>query len=270
MESASVRGVSVPKVGLGTYRLSGTTCRTAVEQAIDLGYRHIDTAEYYDNQAAIGEAIAASDVPREDLFLTTKVWRTNLAHDAVLRSTRESLEKLGLDIVDLLLIHWPSQSVPIEETLSAMNQLQDEGRVRHIGVSNFSVQQLDAARDASETPILTNQVRYHPYADKQDLLEYCLANDVLLTAYSPLAKGRVADDGTLAGIGDRYDKTAAQVALRWLVQQEHVVAIPKASGRPHLAENLNVFDFSLSVEEMETIFTLQGGLLQTVRDALGL
>lgn len=270
MEAATVRGVSIPKLGLGTYRLRGDTCRRTVETALDLGYRHIDTAEYYENQSAIGDAIATTDVPREELFLTTKVWRTNLAHDAVLRSARESVEKLGVETVDLLLIHWPSRRVPVEETLSAMNQLQDEGLVRHVGVSNFSVEQLDDARGESTAPILTDQVRYHPYSERQSLLEYCIVNDVVLTAYSPLAKGRVTDDDTLQAIGERYDKTPAQVALRWLVQQENVVAIPKASSRSHLEENLEIFDFSLSVSEMETVFDLQGGLLQTVRDALGI
>lgn len=270
MEAATVGGVSVPKLGLGTYRLRGDACRRAVEKALSLGYRHIDTAEYYENQAAIGDAIEASDVSRDELFLTTKVWRTNLSHEEVLRSARESVTKLGVETVDLLLIHWPSRRVPVGETLSAMNQLQDEGVVRHVGVSNFSVDQLDEARAESTAPILTDQVRYHPYSERQSLLEYCIAKDVVLTAYSPLAKGRVTDDETLQTIGERYEKTPAQVALRWLVQQENVVAIPKASSRSHLEENLDIFDFSLSVPEMETVFDLQGGLLQTVRDALGI
>ena len=270
MESATVQGMSVPKLGLGTYQLRGKACRGTVETALDLGYRHIDTAEYYENQAEIGDALAASSVPRDEVFLTTKIWRTNLAHDAVLRSARESVEKLGVEAVDLLLIHWPSRRVPVEETLGAMTQLQDEGFVRHIGVSNFSVDQLDDAVTKSKSSILTDQVRYHPYSERQSLLEYCIANDIVLTAYSPLAKGRVTDDETLREIGGRYGKTAPQVALRWLIQQENVVAIPKASSRTHLEENLAVFDFSLTASEMEAIFEMQGGLIRTVRDALGI
>lgn len=256
MKSVSSHDVEVPVLGLGTYRLRGATCTESVRTAIEMGYRHIDTAEYYNNQPAVGRAIDEASVDREEIFLTTKVWRSNLAYDEVLRSARESLGALGVDTVDLLLIHWPSHSVPVEETLDAMTRLHREGNVRHIGVSNFSVAQLREAIQAAEIPILTNQVQYNPVHGQTDLLEFCRDNDVLLTAYSPLAKGSVARNETLAAIGERYDKSAAQVALRWLLQQEAVAAIPKAASTGHLRENLDVFDFTLTDDEMRRVFAL--------------
>lgn len=270
MEDITTTQARIPALGLGTYRLRGQSCTETVTQAIEMGYRHIDTAEYYENQAAIGQALADTAIDREELFVTTKVWRDNLAAADTKRVARESREKLGVDAIDLFLIHWPSPSVPIEETIGAMNELHEAGVVRHIGVSNFSVEQLDAARAASETPICTNQVEYNPYTDQSDLLEYCIDHDIMLTAYSPLAKGRVVDDETLATIGDRYDKSPAQVALRWLVQQPQVAAIPKASSRTHLDANLSVFDFELTDDEMADIFDLQQGVLDRVRALLGL
>ena len=270
MESVTVQGVDVPALGLGTYRLRGQTCVDTVRDALELGYRHVDTAEFYENQRAVGEGIATADVDREDVFLTTKIWRSNLRREDALRSARESIDRLDVEYVDLLLIHWPDQSVPVGETLDAMTSLQAEGRVRHVGVSNFSVPQLREAMAATDSTVLTDQVEYHPFTDQSDLLEFCIERDVLLTAYSPLAKGKVANDETLAAIGDRYDKTASQVALRWLVQQEGVAAIPKASSREHLRENLAVFDFELSDDEMARVFDLQGGLAARLRDLLGL
>lgn len=270
MEYVNTNQAQVPALGLGTYRLRGQTCTETVSQALEMGYHHIDTAEYYENQAAIGQALADTAVSRDELFITTKVWRTNLGYEETKRVARESREKLGLETIDLLLIHWPSRSVPIEETIEAMNELQAAGEIRHIGVSNFSVDQLANAREASMTPICTNQVEYNPYTDQADLLEYCINHDIMLTAYSPLAKGRVNDDDTLAAIGDRYGKSPAQVTLRWLIQQQQVAAIPKASSRPHLQANLSIFDFELTDEEMTQMFDQQGGLIERVRSILGL
>ena len=270
MEYATARGVEVPKVGFGTARMTGAECRRAVETALDLGYRHLDTAQMYDNEDAVGAAVEASDVSRDDVFLTTKLHRRNLAREDVFESFAASLDRLGTDYVDLLLIHAPSDSVPIAETVGAMNDLQDEGTVEHVGVSNFSVEQLRTAMDASETPILTNQVEYHAHRLQDDLLEFCIEEDVLLTAYSPLDEGRLADVETLAEIGDRYGKTAGQVALRWLTQQRNVVTIPKASSRNHQRANLDVFDFELTAEEVERIFDLRAGLAGRIRNALGL
>ncbi len=269
MDHVTAQGVSIPAIGLGTYPLEGERCREVVETALELGYRHVDTAQLYDNEGAVGAAVRDSPVSREEVFLVTKIRRGNLAYDDVLSSVQASLDRLGTH-VDLLLIHAPSDSVPIPETIEAMNDLQAGGSVHSIGVSNFSVDQLSTAIDASETPILTNQVAYHPYEDRADLLAYCLERDVALTAYSPLAKGKVLNDETLATIGERYGKTPAQVALRWLVQQDGVVAIPKASSRDHLASNLAVFDFELTDAEMEEIFELRGSLTHRMRSLLGL
>ena len=270
MKYESVRGERVPAIGLGTYQLRGRDGIETIKRALDLGYRHLDTAELYENETVVGTALGESPVARGEVFLTTKVWKTNLAYDDVLASSRRSAEKLGVDAIDLLLIHAPNPAVPIAETIDAMNALQAEGTVRHVGVSNFSVGQLREAMAASETPILTNQVEYHPYKDQSELLAFCIENDVLLTAYSPLAKGRIATDSTLADIGERYGKSGAQVALRWLVQQPRVVAIPKAGGGDHLRENLDVFDFTLTDEEMETVAELGGGPLDTLRSLLNL
>lgn len=269
MEHVVVKGVEVPAVGFGTAGMTGNDCRTAVEDALDLGYRHLDTAQMYGNEAAVGDGIARSRVDRDELFLVTKVHRRNLAYEDVVDSVAGSLERLGTAI-DLLLIHAPSRTVPIEESIEAMNRLQREGRVDHIGVSNFSVDELRSAIDASETPILTNQVEYHPFKEQREILEFCIENDVLLTAYSPVAKGRVVGNPTLQEIGARYDKTEAQVALRWLLQQESVAAIPKAANRDHRKENRAVFDFRLTDDEMARVFELQGGLLTRLRNLLGI
>jgi 2,5-diketo-D-gluconate reductase B len=269
MEYVTTQSVDVPALGFGTYPMRGETCQTAVHQALETGYRHVDTAQMYNNERAVGQAIAAADVPRDDIFLVTKILRQNLAHDDVMESVEESHERLATDI-DLLLIHSPSRTIPIEESIAAMNDLQEQGTVRHIGVSNFSVGQLQDAIAASDTPILTNQVEYHPFKEQADLLEFCIENEVMLTAYSPLAEGRVMGNDRLKRIGARYGKTEAQVALRWLLQQEQVSAIPKASSPAHIQANFNVFDFELTDEEMTQIFDLQGGLLTRLQTALGL
>ncbi|MFB6070816.1 MAG: aldo/keto reductase [Halanaeroarchaeum sp.] len=258
MEEKSAGGTTVPTVGFGTYKLSGAECENAVRDALEMGYRHVDTAEFYDNHGAVGRGIAAASVARDDVFLTTKVWKTNLEHSRVLQRTHDALDALDTDYVDLLLIHWPNESVPIEETIDAMNELQREGAVHAIGVSNFSVAQLEAAREASATPIVTNQVEYNPLSPQPDLLEYALDHDVLLTAYSPLGKGDVLQHESVRSIAADHGTTPAQVALRWLVQQDPVVAIPKAANRDHRYENLHVFDFELSNEEMRALFELSG------------
>lgn len=270
MESVTVQGVEVPALGFGTAPLEGEECYEAVSHALSCGYRHVDTAQMYGNEREVGRALARADVPREDVFVVTKVLKGNLAAAEVERSTRESREKLGVDAIDLLLIHAPSRTVPVAESIEAMNRLQDEGVVDHIGVSNFSIERLEEARRASETPILTNQVEYHPLIDRRELLAHCLEHDVLLTAYSPLAKGRLADHDLLAEIGGRYGKTAPQVALRWLVQQESVAAIPRSADPAHIEANLNVFDFELATEEMVRVFEIEDGLLPRLREFLGL
>jgi diketogulonate reductase-like aldo/keto reductase len=223
----------------------------------------------YNNEDAVGQAIADAEVPREDIFLVTKIRRQNLAPDDVLRTVEESVRRLGTEI-DLLLIHAPSRSVPIEASIGAMNKLQEQRIVEQIGVSNFSVEQMRQAIAASETPIVTNQVEYHPFKDQSKILEFCIENGIMLTAYSPLAQGRVIGNEVLEDIGEQYEKSAAQVALRWLIQQEMVVAIPKASSQTHIEQNFELFDFELTDEEMNRIFDMQGGHLSRLRSLLGL
>ncbi|MFC4246530.1 aldo/keto reductase [Natribaculum luteum] len=246
-------GLEIPTVGLGTWRMTGHTCRRAVETALELGYRHVDTAQKYGNEREVGIAISASDVSREELFLTTKVWGRNARYDDVLESTKASLDRLGVDYVDLLLVHWPNPLVDVAETMAAMNDLHEEGLVRAIGVSNFSVDQLQKAQRASDLPLLTNQVQFHPYEPQRELLAYCQDEEIVLTAYSPLAHGGVVHDDTLTEIGWRYGVSPAQVAIRWAIQHAGVIAIPKAASREHLAENVDVFDFELTRSEMAEI-----------------
>src|SRR5918998_4889288 len=254
MEHQKIRGVQVPSLGLGTYRLSGEECARAVERALSLGYRHIDTAQMYDNEGEVGRGIQSSGIAREDIFLVTKVRTSAFPHDRTIRSTRESLRKLGTDYADLLLMHWPNPSVPLEETLGAMRELQEEGSVRYIGVSNFPPSMVeDAARHAE---IFCNQVEYHPYEAQDELPEQAKEMDYLLTAYRPLSKGTILNDETLQEIGEAHGKTPAQVALRWLIQQVKVAAIPKATSEDHLRSNFDVFDFELSNEEMERVSRL--------------
>jgi diketogulonate reductase-like aldo/keto reductase len=253
MEYVTVQDTEVPALGLGTWRMGDTECKTAVSDALELGYRHIDTAQVYGNERAVGAAISESAVPREDVFLTTKLDWSNRDRESVRDSTAESLRKLDTDYVDLLLIHQPNMRTPLEETLGAMDECHDNGSVRHLGVSNFSVDAFDRARDLADAPVLTNQVQYHPFWGQRDLLEYCQIHDLVLTAYSPLAHGGAIHDGLLSNIGARYEKSSAQVALRWLVQQDNVATIPKSTSREHIAANLGVFDFELTDEEMRAI-----------------
>jgi 2,5-diketo-D-gluconate reductase B len=260
-------GAEIPKLGLGTWQ-NIEQCAESVETALELGYRHIDTAQVYDNERQVGKGLAAADVDREEVFLTTKVWRSNLREEDVRESVRESLDKLDTEYVDLLLIHWPHPRVPIAETLGAMEGLQDEGLVRHLGVSNFTRDQLAEAQTVADSPLVADQVLYNPLKDQSALREYCAANDVALTAYSPLARGELIGDEMLADIGERHDKSAVQVALRWLVQQEGVVAIPKATSREHIAANLAVFDFELTDEEMRRIHNRSPGIRRRLFNTL--
>jgi len=254
LEHQNIKGEKVPSLGLGTYRLTGEDCVGAVSLALSMGYRHLDTAQMYGNEAEVGRGIGDSGVDRGEIFLTTKVWPSDFARDKVISKTRESLKKLHTEYVDLLLMHWPGDGVPLGETLGAMRELQEEGGVRHVGVSNFSP---SLAQEASEhVDVFCNQVEYHVYRGQDALLDQARALDYLLIAYRPLSRGGVEDDATLHEIGEAHDKTAAQVALRWLVQQEKVAAIPKATGEEHLRANLDVFDFELSNEEMVRVSSL--------------
>ena len=254
MAYQTIKGKKVPSLGLGTYRLTGETCVRAVERALSMGYRHVDTAQMYDNEREVGRGIQDAGIDRAEIFLTTKVWPSDFAHDRVIRKSKESLKKLRTGYVDLLLMHWPGEDVPLEETLGAMRELQDEGSVMHVGVSNFSPSLVREA--AGHAEIFCNQVQYHPYRNQDALLGQAGEMDYLLTAYTPLSRGGVQEDATLREIGEDHGKTATQVALRWLVQQDKVCAIPKATSDEHLMENLDIFDFDLTREEMLSISSL--------------
>lgn len=251
-----IQGTRVPALGFGTFRLTGQSCREMVQTAVRLGYRHIDTAQMYDNEAAVGAALAASGVARAEIFLTTKVWPDRFRAGVLERSVEESLRKLGTDYVDLLLLHWPNPEVPLAETIGALNAVRRAGQARQIGVSNFTTQLLAEAQQASDAPLLINQVEYHPFLDQSVLLQALRQRRMGLTAYSPLAQGKVAGHPVLSTIGRRYGKTAGQVALRWLVQQDCVIAIPKSASPARAQENLDIFDFSLEETEMQEIFAL--------------
>ena len=254
MEHQNVKGERVPSLGLGTYRLGGEDCVGAVSLALSMGYRHVDTAQMYGNEAEVGRGMEDSGVDRGEVFLTTKVWPNDYRHERVIRRTHESLQKLRTDYVDLLLMHWPGDGVPLAETLGAMRELQEGGSVKHIGVSNFSPSLTEEASEHAD--VFCNQVEYHVYRGQDALLDQAREMDYLLVAYRPLSRGGVENDATLEEIGEAHGKTAAQVALRWLLQQEKVSAIPKATGEDHLRTNLDVFDFELSDEEMGRVSSL--------------
>ncbi len=254
----TVQAVEIPKLGLGTWQLAGAACERAVSEALALGYRHIDTARMYRNEADVGRAISASGVDREDIFVTTKLLPSALSAHGVRRQLRGSLSDLRLDHVDLLLIHWPAtDGTPLAETLDAMLDLQEQGEVHHLGVSNFPSAM---AREALElAPIICDQVEYHPYLGQPELLALARERDLMITAYSPLAQGAILRDRVIRAIATAHDRSPAQVVLRWLLDQPQVTAVPKASSRDHLAANLDVFDFDLSDEQRDAIAGLQRG-----------
>ena len=249
MNVIDANGAKIPAIGLGTWELRGRTCARLVEQALRLGYRHIDTAQVYENEREVGEGLRASGIKRDELFVTTKVWTTHFAPNDLERSTKESLSKLHLSAVDLLLLHWPNPRVPLQETLGALAHVKQIGLTRHIGVSNFTVALIEQAVAACPEPLVCDQVEFHPYLDQTKVREACARNGMAVVAYSPVAKGRIKNDAALARIGQAYGKTAAQVCLRWLVQQ-NVAAIPRTSRIERLSENIDIFDFVLSDQEM--------------------
>ena len=255
MNFVEANGAKIPAIGLGTWELRGRTCARLVEQALRLGYRHIDTAQVYENEREVGEGMRASGVKRDEIFLTTKVWTTHFAPNDLERSTKESLVRLRVSEVDLLLLHWPNAHVPLTETLGALAHAKALGLTRHIGVSNFTVALLDEAVAASPEPLVCDQVEYHPYLDQTKIREACARHGLALVAYSPIAKGKIKNDPTLARIGRAHGKSPAQICLRWLMQQ-NVVAIPRTSKIERLSENLDVFDFTLSEQDMADLFAM--------------
>lgn len=257
MKTLHVNGAAMPAIGLGTWTLQGKECSRLVDAALGLGYRHVDTATIYENEGDVGEGIRGSGVPREEIFLTTKVWWTDLAAAALVRSAEKSLRLLGVDYVDLLLVHWPNPQVPLAETMDALGSVLERGLTRHIGVSNFPTPLLAEAVRLSEAPLVANQVEHHPYLDQRKVHAACRKYGMAMVSYCPLHRGGGAlQEPAVTAAAARHGKTPAQIVLRWHVQQEDVAVIPRTSRKERLTENAAIFDFSLEADEMEAI----GGL----------
>lgn len=253
------RGAKVPSLGYGTWQLKGADCVTSVQTALDIGFRHIDTAQAYGNEAEVGQAIRESAVPRDRIWLTTKVWMDNMAHGDFAASVDASLERLGLDEVDLLLLHWPEPSVPLDTLVDDLIAAQTSGKARFVGLSNYTVPLMQTVLGEMKAPVITNQVEYHPFLSQKPVLGFLHAHDMFLTAYAPLASGRVFKDAKLAEIAEAHGVSSAQVALRWLIQQDNVAAIPKAASRSHAEANFAALEFELTPAEMAAIHELTTG-----------
>ena len=256
MDHLQTQGISLPRLGLGTFRMQGDVCRAAVESALALGYRHIDTAEMYGNEDAIGAAIASARLPRKDLHVTTKVCVENLAPDAIRRAFDASQTKLGLETVDLYLVHWPSRNMNLPSVFETLLKLKEEGRARAIGVANFTLSLLKTTVEEIGAPIACNQVEYHVMLGQSKVKAYLDARKIPLVAYCPLAQGRAASDETLIRIGKKHNASGAQVALKWLLDQDDVAAIPKASRRESQQANLDALKISLDDDDRKAIAQL--------------
>jgi 2,5-diketo-D-gluconate reductase B len=248
----------VPQLGLGTSGHEGEVCTEAVREALDVGYRHIDTAQMYDNEEAVGRALAESDVDREDVFLATKVHPENLAGDDVIATTEESLERLDVDSVDLLYVHWPTDAYEPDETLPAFDEVRDRGWTDHVGVSNFTTDLLAQATEILDAPILANQIELHPRLQQGELVEFSREREIETVAYCPIARGEVAEIDVLREIAEAHDATPVQIALAWQFSREGVVPIPKGSG-DHIRENYAALEIELSADERERIADLDQG-----------
>jgi 2,5-diketo-D-gluconate reductase B len=245
-------GARIPALGFGTFRLEGDVARRMVACALETGYRHVDTAQMYGNEGAVGAAIEGSGVAHDEIWLTTKIWPDNFRDGDLQRAAGASVERLRT-VPDLLLLHWPNPNVPLEETIGALNDAKRRGLARHIGISNCPAALIRQSVALSEEPLIVNQVEYHPYLSQRTVLAELRRHGMALTAYSPIAQGKVFADATLRQIGGRHGKNPGQVALRWLVQQEGVTAIPRSSREANAEANFEIFDFELSGDEMAQI-----------------
>jgi len=256
MKMIETKGVTIPRLGFGTFRMPGGDCKPVVESALSLGYRHIDTAAMYQNEEAVGAAIVESGISRDELFITTKVWHDQLAPDALRKSFDASLSKLKLDHVDLFMVHWPSADMDITAVMQTLTKLQSEGGTRAIGVCNFNMQMMRRAVEDIGAPIACLQVEYHPFLDQSAMLSYLRSKGIPLTAYAPLAQGRAAHDETLQRIGDKHGASAAQIAIAWLLDQDDVIAIPKAQRASSQQSNLDALKVKLDDEDRQEIAAL--------------
>lgn len=256
MKNIKIGAATLPALGFGTYKLYGKEAARAVELALGSGYTHIDTAQVYENEEGVGEGIKNSQIPRDNIFLTTKVWRNEFANGTVAQSVDESLRKLKTDYVDLLLVHWPFPEKSVSYMVEQVLKAQERGQAKYIGVSNFTVAQMEEALKISGGAIICNQVEYHPYLSQKPVLDLVRGHDMALTAYSPVARGDVFKDRTLQEIGLKHGKSAGQVVLRWHMQQDNVSAIPKSGTPENIKANIDIFDFELSDTDMSAIHAL--------------
>jgi 2,5-diketo-D-gluconate reductase B len=256
-ETLTVQGVQIPKLGFGTWQITGPDCEASVRDALELGYRHIDTARMYGNEAEVGQGLHDSGLNRDEVFVTTKLWREDLDAPGVTRALEQSLRDLRTEYVDLLLIHWPNPDVPLAATLAAMNEARADGRAKHLGVANFPTKLLREALELA--PLICDQVEYHPYLGQPAVLELARERDLMVTAYSPLARGAVLRDPVIREIAEVHGKSPGQIVLRWLLDQPNLAAIPKASSHEHRVSNLDVFGFELTDAQRGAIAGLERG-----------
>ncbi|CAH1669429.1 MULTISPECIES: aldo/keto reductase [unclassified Chelatococcus] len=249
-------GANMPVLGLGTWQSRNDEAAAAVEAALQNGYRHLDTAIAYDNEEAVGEGLRSAGVPREGIFITSKVPPEQIGSGALERAAEASLKRLKLDYLDLILIHWPNPSIPLKESMRALNAAKREGLVRHIGVSNFPVALIEEAVHHSAEPLATNQCEYHPRLDQSAVLAACRRHGIAFTSYAPLGRTKILSDPVIAAIAERTERTPAQVVLRWHIQQPDVVAIPKSQSPDRIVENSRIFDFALDDDDMAAISAL--------------
>ncbi|MEP4768431.1 MAG: aldo/keto reductase [Roseibium sp.] len=252
----TVQNISIPAIGLGTFALRGKECTRIVTTALQGNYRHIDTATFYENETEVGEGIRNSGVSREEIFLTTKVWWNQLSANGVKTSITSSLSKLKTDYADLLLVHWPNPDIPLAETIGALLDVKRQGLARAIGVSNFPSELLNKAQALAGGEIAVNQIEYHPFLNQDTLLNTCAELGVVVTAYCPIAKGCVNDNQVIRQIARHHGKTPVQVTLRWFMQKDQMIAIPKSRVAERLLSNIEIFDFALSRAEMNSINSL--------------
>jgi diketogulonate reductase-like aldo/keto reductase len=252
-----VGGANIPLLGFGTYGMSGAKLQNVLVAALQEGFRHIDTAQMYQNESDVGVAIRAAGVPRGDVFVTTKVWVGNYSRSQFMASVDGSLRKLQTDYIDLLLLHWPRGGAPVAEQVEGLNRAVNSGKVRHVGVSNYNVDMMRTARELLEHPLVTNQVEYHPFLNQTALLRHVAASESSLMAYCGMAVGRVFQADLLKDIAARNGRSVAQVVLRWLIQQPRVVTLSRTQNIERIPENARVFDFALSDEDMEAITRLR-------------
>jgi diketogulonate reductase-like aldo/keto reductase len=258
MHHVNANGANIPAIGLGTWTLTGKAVTQLVADAIRSGYRHVDTATMYDNEKAVGAGLRASGISRDEIFLTTKVWPSDIADGDLQRSVEASLKRLQVDRLDLALIHWPSGTIPLAESIRALNEVKDRGLARHIGVSNFTVALLDEAVALSRHPLACNQIEYHPFLNQDRVLAACRGHGMAVVSYCPLARGaELFPEPAVTAAAEQHGRTPAQIVLRWQVQQEGVVAIPRSSNAERIAQNLRVFDFALEADEMAALDALR-------------